>query len=256
MPDPYRGQFGQLMELHDKIKDLHPALRCLYPIALVNGEMFDIYDLASDGQSYIYQKSAPLPMPVPKGMRAAFPLDTYGGKMACVVTPDVFESPEGFVTILHEFVHCYQFETCEQELKMSLDVARKAKEEGNFMWEIEHPFPYEALEFIRSYQHFLVAVDNKDHQAVIQTRQNLRIYLGRHDFEYMVWQEWKEGFARWIENRVKNQLNYPENRKGLNTPYSRVLFYPGGEALVNYLLSINEKVINELPRLFRRMISL
>lgn len=26
------------------------------------------------------------------------------------------------------------------------------------------------------------------------------------DYEYMVWEEWKEGFARLIENRIRNNL--------------------------------------------------
>jgi hypothetical protein len=167
----------------------------------------------------------------------------------------VFDTQTGYVTILHEFVHCYQFETCEQDLKMSLDVARKAKEEGDFMWEIEYPFPYEALEFMRSYQQFLNALEARDVAGITEARQHLETYLGRHDYEYMVWQEWKEGFARWVENQVKRQLKFKENKKGLEQPFSRVVFYAGGEALINYLIDQSEKAQPDLRELFRKMMS-
>jgi hypothetical protein len=253
--DGFEDQFNQLIDMQHQVKDLHPALGRLYPIAIVNGELFDIYDVIGDAQQYTYQKSATLPMPVPPGVRAAFPLEAYGGKMSCVVTPDVFDTQTGYVTILHEFVHCYQFETCEQDLKMSLDVARKAKEEGDFMWEIEYPFPYEALEFMRSYQQFLNALEARDVAGITEARQHLETYLGRHDYEYMVWQEWKEGFARWVENQVKRQLKFKENKKGLEQPFSRVVFYAGGEALINYLIDQSEKAQPDLRELFRKMMS-
>ena len=48
-------------------------------------------------------------MPVPEGVRAAFPLECLDDRCACVVTPDAFESAEGLATIFHEFVHCRQY---------------------------------------------------------------------------------------------------------------------------------------------------
>jgi len=35
----------------------------------------------------------------------------------------------------------------------------------------------------------------------------MRKYLKNHDYEYMIWQQWKEGFARYIENKIRNTLN-------------------------------------------------
>ncbi len=71
----------------------------------------------------------------------------------------------------------------------------------------------------------------------------------------MIWQEWKEGFARWVENRVKRKIGLPENIKGSEPPYSRVSFYAGGEALIEYLLTVDETIINDLSVLFKEMIS-
>lgn len=246
---------NSLIDLHQVVKHLHPALNNLYPIAVVQDDRFYVHDIEQDTGQYTYRKTLPLPMPIPEGIRAAFPLDGYGGRMACVVTPDVFETQAGYVTILHEFVHCYQFETCEQPLKMSLDVARKAQEVGDFMWEIEHPFPYRALEFTRAYQAFLSSMAENIPGEVLRARRALRTFLGLHDFEYMVWQEWKEGFARWVENKVKQELNMQENKKGLEQPFSRVSFYAGGEAYINYLFSQEKSMVQDLSLLFQTILS-
>lgn len=252
----YDMECAELIDLHQKVKHMHPALNGLYPVAVVIDDRLHVYDIDQGSGQYAFRMDLPLPMPIPQGIRAAFPLDGYAGRMACVVSPDVFKTPDGYVTILHEFVHCFQFETCEQQLKMSLDVARKALEVGDFMWEIEHPFPYQALEFIRSYQSFLSAIAERSTSKVMLARQDLRTFLGVHDFEYLVWQEWKEGFARWVENKVKQRLNLQENRKGLDLPYSRVLFYSGGEAYIEFLTSKDESKVLDLRSLFKTMLSI
>jgi len=254
--ESYSTQFSRLIELHRQVSPVHQALGRLHPIAIVDEDVFLVFDLKPGEEIYSYQKQIPLPMPVPEGVRAAFPLEDYQGKMACVVTPSVFDSLEGYVCILHEFVHCYQFETCEQDLKMTLDVARHAQETGNFMWEIEHPFPYQTLEFDRSYENLLCGIREKDRSLISEAHQGLRDYLGRHDFEYMIWQEWKEGFARWVENRVKRKIGLPENIKGSEPPYSRVSFYAGGEALIQYLWAVDKTIIDDLRVLFKEMITL
>lgn len=89
----------------------------VFPIAVAEGGQFLFFDVEELGKSYQLVKKTPAPTPVPQGVRAAFPLECYDNRMACVVTGEVFDSLEGIVTIFHEFVHCQQFETCERELK-------------------------------------------------------------------------------------------------------------------------------------------
>ena len=170
-----------------------------------------------------------------------------------MVTPEIFDSLEGTITILHEFVHCYQYETCEQRLKMSLDVARRAQETNNSMWEIEYPFPYKALDFIRSYTEFMAAAQTHDNQKIQSARKQLRTYLGLNDFEYIVWQEWKEGLARWVENQVKKHVGLPTSTKGNQAPFIRVTFYAGGDAYINCLAGKDPSIVKDLPRLFAKM---
>lgn len=243
-------ELDALVSLQKSVRDLNPALGALYPVALVVDQRFLVYDIDPGRQAYAFVKDLPLPMPVPEGVRAAFQLEGYGGRIACVVTPDVFDSREGYITLLHEFVHCYQYETCEQDLKKELDIARKAQEVGNCMWEIDHPFPYESQIFTRDYLHFLSAIKRQKPIHIEGARRKLRSYLGVHDYEYMVWQEWKEGFARWVENRVNAQLGLPVNRRGLAQPFSRILFYAGGEACISYWFQLDPGLTRDLRRLF------
>lgn len=253
LSDPFQESFAYLIQLQQEVARLHPALAELYPVAVCVDDRFQIYDLLKGEISYQLIKTAPIPMPVPAGVRAAFPLEAYEGRIAAVVTPDVFDSLDGIVTIFHEFVHCYQFSTCEGELKMSLDIARLAEETGDVMWEIEYPFPYTARTFIRGYQQFIRALVEMDERGIVQARRGLFGYLGVHDFEYMVWQEWKEGFARWIENRLQRELGLTENTKGASPPYSRVSFYAGGAATIDFLSTKAPNIVNDLPGLFSRM---
>jgi len=245
-----------MIPLHQQVSGLHPALKNYYPIAIVVDSQFLIFDFDPSRSSYEFRKFTPTPMPVPEGVRAAFQLEAYGGRIACVVTPDVFDSQGGYVTLLHEFVHCYQYETCEQDLKSKLDIARHAQEKGDFMWEIQHPFPYTAEDFIQPYTQFLQGLASADEVLVRGTRKALRTYLGLHDYEYMVWQEWKEGFARWTENRIKERLGLSVKKAGLKKPYSRVTFYAGGEAFIAYLGKTEPGLTENLPKLFHRMLDM
>ena len=253
MTETYIQPINALIPIHQIVAGIHPALHRLYPVVIAEGETLLVYDCDETQQVYRFIKATPAPMPIPKGVRAAFQLEDYDGRIVCVVTPEVFDSQEGYVTLLHEFVHCYQYETCEQSLKMTLDVARRAQEKGDYMWEIEHPFPYQANAFTRAYGAFLAAVSEGDEHAVQSARQDLRAYLGRHDFEYLVWQEWKEGFARWLENCVREKLGFGLNIGGTDLPFSRVTFYAGGAAYIGFLERQSPGLVNDLEALFAKM---
>jgi hypothetical protein len=251
--DTYLDHVNELILIHQQVLGINPALGQLYPVVIVEGDQLLIYDCDPDPSRYKFITSVPAPMPIPKGVRAAFQLEDYGGRIACVITPEVFDTPEGYVTILHEFVHCFQYETCEQALKSKLDIAQQAQEKGDFMWELQHPFPYEAGAFTRAYSRFFKAITQGDERGLALAREELYTYLGLHDFEYLVWQEWKEGFARWVENRLLKKLGLIENRGGLEPPFSRVAFYAGGAAYIDFLQTRDPHLVNDLEVLFTRM---
>lgn len=243
-------QVQKVFEVQGMIQDIHPFLERLFPIALVEDDHFLIYDLEPHSRRYALARSVATPMPIPQAVRAAFPLEGYGNRMACVVTGDVFDTLDGYVTIFHEFIHCQQAESCEQRLKQSLGIARQAQDAGDFMWEINHPFPYAAPDFVQCYAAFLEAHDLSEVEGI---RQQLRGILKPHDYEYMVWQEWKEGFARFIENQIKHRLGLPENHGGRAQPFDRVVFYEGGAHYIGQLgLQIPDLAV-QIEALFERM---
>ncbi|MGC9367341.1 MAG: hypothetical protein ACP5FK_09935 [bacterium] len=222
----------------------------VFPIAIVKDDHFLIYDVSSETGKYTYIKKEKSPMPIPNKVRAAFPIESFNNRIACVVTGDVFDDIYGYVTIFHEFVHGYQFESCELKLKMKLNVFRKAESENNYQWEINYPFPYLNPLFVDLYQEFLT--ENKSENIEI-IRKKLKSILQKEDYEYMVWQEWKEGFARFIENKINNRLNLGRNSRGRGQPFNRVTFYAGGSHFIEILEQQQPDLIRDIEGLFHRL---
>ncbi len=190
----------KLTQMHEEIRDIHSFLSRLHPIAVVEGGSLFIFDADSLGQVYKFQKKEPVPFPMDKGIRASFPLASFGGRPTCVVSREVFDSTKGYATIFHEFIHCTQYLTCENQLKQGLQITQAAASAKNYSWEINHPFPYGDAGFVREYTNQLRALAEHDSGTAVQIRRDLKRRLPQIDYEYMVWVEWKEGLARFIEN--------------------------------------------------------
>jgi hypothetical protein len=236
----------EIFHIQDQIVDIHPFLENLFPIALVQGNSFYIYDVDTVNQRYVFVKQEPASFPMPEGIQASFPLSCYDGKTSCIVTNQVFGSLKGYTVIFHEFIHCTQWETCEMKLKEQLDINKQAMAEQNYMWELNHPFPYQDSAFIETYSTFIGALDENDSLKVTECRAELKNLLNQQDYEYMVWQEWKEGFARLIENKVLVRLGYEENHYGEDQPYSRITFYEGGSKYIAFLTSRKQELENNI----------
>ncbi len=243
----------KLFEIQKKVKDIHPFLYKFHPIVIVENDHFYIFNYDSIKGSYIFSNKQPTPFPLPSGVQASFPVN---GIPSCVVTKKIFDSLNGYVTILHEFMHCCQAEICETKLKKKLILGRKGLEENDPMWELNHLFPYENPEFVRTYSKLIEGLDSDNKKIIVECRHQLRKILNKADFEYMVWQEWKEGFARLIENKIQAKLKLDINNYGLKRPYNRVTFYVGGAKIIQYLsLENNESFLN-IELLFDKIISL
>ncbi|MGB3863722.1 MAG: hypothetical protein WBE11_09550 [Candidatus Aminicenantaceae bacterium] len=251
-------KFGQnlqkIFEIQKKIERIHPFLKKLYPVAIVEGDLFYVFDLDPSKRRYVLAKMAKPAMIVPEGIRAAFPLDFYENKMACVVSGDVFDDLSGYVMIFHEFVHCAQADCCEHKLKSGLSVAQQAQAANDYMWELNFPFPYEDSDFSEIYSLFLAAASEGEADKVLRCRTFLREVLNTPDYEYMVWEEWKEGFSRLIENRIKKKLELEENHGGIDPPYNRVTFYEGGARYISILFEKDNSLEKDIEALFFRML--
>ena len=250
----YDAGLQKIIELQKKIIDLHPFLKKLYPVAVVEGDDFLIFDIDPKTKRYIFIKAAQPAMIMPEGIRAAFPLDFYDNKMACVVSGEVFADLSGYATIFHEFIHCAQMECCEQKLKSKLKVAQEAQAKNDFMWELNHPFPYEDSVFTDVYTIFLEAASKKDLEGISRCRTYLKDMLNAPDYEYMVWQEWKEGFARLIENKIRKKFDLEENHGGIDQPFSRVTFYEGGSLYIEALFGKDKTLKDDVEELFDLML--
>ena len=243
-----------IFEFRSQVKDIHPFLDAVFPVAIVEGNQLSVYDTVQEGDEYHLAKRALAPSHLPPQVRAAFPLVCYGERMACVVTADVFESTDGYLTIFHEFVHCQQAASCERKLKAQLGVARRAEAERNVSWELDHPFPYENPAFIAGYGSFILVAEAGDLDAVLRARKQLAEVLLRHDYEYMVWQEWKEGFARFLENEMRERKGLERIGPADSPPYTRVAFYGGGAAFIKVLADNDADLLADVEALFDRMI--
>ena len=245
-----------IFQIQARIADLHPFLEKVFPIAIAEEGRFFIFDKAPLEPRYLLVKTAPTPMPIPQGVRAAFPLEAYDNQIVCVVTEDVFDTLDGYATIFHEFIHCQQFEHGETSLKETLKIYHQAQAKNDFMWEITYPFPYQTPQFFTPYAAFLEAADGEELEEILRFREKLAHGLDREDLEYLVWQEWKEGFARWIENRIRSRLGIEENHAGKEQPFSRVSLYEGGSRWIDFLVKYNKINPENIVDLFHKMIKL
>lgn len=243
----------RLVIVHQTIKEIHPFLASLHPIAIVEDSSLFIFDADTVTGKYRFQKKAPLPFPMQKGIRASFPLSSYEGKPTCVVSREIFESLDGYATLFHEFVHCTQFLTCENKLKMRLHISQTAARTKNYSWEINYAFPYDDSSFVRDYAAFLKALKNHDSDASRQCARRLKQRLSQDDYEYLVWVEWKEGMARFVENKIRVALHLRENTGGDAESFNRVTFYFGGDQLIRTLTSAKTNEAFDAERLFDRM---
>ena len=236
----------RVIEIQKEIKDIHTFLG-------VEEDHLYIFDVDTSDMEYRFQKKEPVPFPMPKGIRASFPLSCYDGKPACVVSRDVFDSLNGTIMIFHEFVHCSQFQTCESRLKETMEIARIAATNNDYSWELNHPFPYQDTVFVAEYTSFLDALSRNDHEDIKEYRIRLKRDLKQVDFEYMVWQEWKEGFARLIENKIRSKYGLAPNEYGIDKPYLRITFYYGGAKFIDYLAHVENDLFYDVELLFNRL---
>lgn len=247
--EKYLPKLNRIIEFYGMIKQIHPVLERVYPIAIAEEGQFFIFE-PDTNNIYRFVKQTAITSPVPKGIRAAFPLQDNDNKMTCVVTGEVFDSLDGYAIIFHEFVHCAEFATVELKLKNNLEIYKQAMEKGDWMWELNYPFPYTKKEFTEAYASLLSAMMQNDLEAACEIQKNLRLLLSKEEYSYMSWVEWKEGFARWVENKVRNKFGIKENHTSRIEPYDRVIFYEGGAQLIELIFNSNPQVVQDLEKLY------
>lgn len=242
-----------LTNLASEAKHLHPCLTEFHPVAVAYKDSLFIFDYNKEKGKYEFIIKTAQPFPIPEGMEASFPLSAYDNIPSCIITPKTFNSDAGYATILHEFIHCCQFSSVEPALKQELEIYRAAMEKQDYSWEIMHPFPYEDSLFINYYGNLKNALAQDVVNEAKQFRLKIKNHLSKIDFEYLLWQEWKEGLARYVENKVRNQLGITANNYGSDTSYNRAAFYYSGELLIKHLEKDNPALPEKPEQLFEMM---
>ncbi|HSA95931.1 MAG TPA: hypothetical protein VLJ16_07765, partial [Acidobacteriota bacterium] len=251
--EKYAAPLRKIFDYQKIFAPLDPALEKVYPVAIVENKTFFVFEPVPEQRVYRLALTAPDTYDVPVGVRAAMPLAFWEGRIACVVTPEVFGQPDGYVFIFHEFVHCAQWYGGETKLKEGLSIFREAMQKKDYSWELKYPFPYTDPDFVRSYRALLNAWERDDAAAAAALREELYRSLSPQDWEYLTWQEWKEGLARNLENAMRKAAGLPENVYGAITPYDRVTFYVGGDKFIRFLERTGSKAGKDLESLYRKI---
>jgi hypothetical protein len=247
----YAAPLGKIFELQPKFAPLNHVFDRVYPVAIVEGKTYYVFEPVPEDKAYRLAETSPTTFDVPVGIRAAMPLGFWGNRMACVVTPEVFNQPDGYVFIFHEFVHCAQWGCCETKLKDGLSIYREAMKAKDYMWELQYPFPYSDPVFVKAYPALFKACLDGDAAAVASLRAELKKSLSAANWEYLTWQEWKEGLARFLENKMRAVLGLPENTGGGLPPFNRVTLYRGGDLYIRFLERREPGITEDMERLYR-----
>jgi hypothetical protein len=253
IPEKYQARLDKVFAFRDQVRDIHPALRKVYPIALAEEKTVFIFKPDEAAGKYRLVLTVPDPYDLPRGIRAAMPLGFWNNRSACVVSGEVFDERAGYVMIFHEFVHCAQAETCEQKLKGAIESYQEAIRKKDYMWELQYPFPYQDGTFSRLYGELLKALDGPSGSRIQVLREQLQASITTPQWEYLTWQEWKEGFARYLENQMRSKLKLPENTGGSSEPYNRVTFYYGGDKMIRFLTGVDSSLFADIEKIYDRL---
>jgi len=248
----WETELKQITQMQQSAIEVHPLFTKLYPIALVDGE--EVYIFEELGGEYKFKLKKKASRPYPNQIRAAFPMQENDFKMTCVVSPDALNKQSERILIFHEFVHCFQMETCEMELKENLSIYTKAMAEKDYMWEINYAFSYDNPEIWKSYKKTATLMEAGKLVLAKQARIELMSMLSDEEKQYLVWQEWKEGFARFIENELRMYFRTENNDYGWEQDFSRITFYAGGERMIRALVSQDIELQKDLKRLYEEMV--
>jgi len=246
----FTAKLIELTGMESEIRQVFPFEKLFYPIGIVHKSKLYFFAFNDSNKTYELNSITDTDIRASNGLRAAFPLKEADFQCTCIVSPDAFSSKREMVLVFHEFVHCAQFASCENKIKDSLRIAREAMEKQDYMWELNYPFPYEDGVFTHLYSQMLENLAKDDLTSASETHKKLEEHLSEKDYEYLCWQEWKEGYARYVENTILTELFRDKNTFGTNRPFSRVTFYAGGSELIRKIIDKNPLLKNDPEKLF------
>lgn len=115
------------------------------------------------------------------------------------------------ITLMHE--HFHQLQDSQPDFYKETEALNLSRGDQTGMWMLNYPFPYASADVSRQVsvltQRLLDAMEAKTQSlfssrlaAYLEARQTLKKMLSSDDYKYLSFQLWKEGIARYTEDRV------------------------------------------------------
>ena len=244
-----------IIKMHDAVKDIHISLKKLYPITVINDGYFFVYDKNESGDKYEFMRKVETSIVASSDILTAFNLNFYDMKPSVVISKNMLGDTGNNILVLHEFVHCFQLENGAVEIRNGLSIQKQEMVKKNYTWEIDFPFPYKNKYFIDRtmiLSDYLRNGKYKYNDFVIY-RNCMRTYLHKDEYEYIIWQAWKEGFARYVENLIRKELGLRINANILIPPYNRVALFEIGCKYIETLIKMDGELNDNIVELFTKM---
>ncbi|MFB8372954.1 hypothetical protein ACWIE6_04050 [Paenibacillus taichungensis] len=250
--DTFLEQINELQELQKDLVSIHPLFADYYPVVVAFETLLYIYDYSSKTQQYEWVKTVPDDLNIPEGCLAAFRVHHMDERMCAVVTDAAFQNFEQKVYLFHEFVHCY---VNEQYTDMGdrLEIKHKMEQIKRVTWELDYEFPYDNEMVVQRITSLLSALKRKDLLQVKEARVALFSSLSEEQGEYFNWLEWNEGYARYLENRIREKFGLEINHIGDTAPFNRLVFYECGSEYISLLVNEQPDLHTDLEQLFVRI---
>ncbi|MHA7580706.1 hypothetical protein ACX12E_09915 [Paenibacillus vandeheii] len=247
--DTFLEQINELQELQKDLVSIHPLFREHYPVVVAYETLLYIYDYSSKTKQYEWVKTVPDDLNIPDECLAAFPVHHMDERICAVVTDAAFQNFEQKVYLFHEFVHCYVYEQY-RDIGDRLEIKRRMEQIKRVTWELDYEFPYDNEIVTERITSLLSALKSKDLLQVKAARLALFNSLSEEQGEYFNWLEWNEGYARYMENRIREKLGLDMNHLGDSAPFNRLVFYECGSEYISLLVNEQPDLHTDLEQLF------
>lgn len=247
--DTFLEQINELQELQKDLVSIHPLFREHYPVVVAYETLLYIYDYSSKTKQYEWVKTVPDDLNIPDECLAAFPVHHMDERICAVVTDAAFQNFEQKVFLFHEFVHCYVYEQY-RDIGDRLEIKRRMEQIKRVTWELDYEFPYDNEIVTERINSLLSALKSKDLLQVKAARLALFNSLSEEQGEYFNWLEWNEGYARYMENRIRVKLGLDMNHLGDSAPFNRLVFYECGSEYISLLVNEQPDLHTDLEQLF------
>lgn len=253
MVDTFLEQINELNELQKDLVSIHPLFAEHYPVVVAFDALLYMYDYSIEKGQYEWVKTVPDDLNIPDECLAAMPVHHMNERMCAIVTDSAFQNFEQKVFLFHEYVHCYVLEKYG-EIGNRLPIKHRMEKIKRVTWELDYEFPYEDENVIQRINSLLIALKSGDVVEVQSARKALFSSLTEEQGEYWNWLEWNEGYARYIENLIREKFGLELNHMGDAAPYNRLVFYECGSEYISLLVREQPALHTDLEQLFNTIL--